>query len=349
MTTLPRTLFVARGNGGICWYRVALPATALGADWIAVHGKPPELDVLAGVTQAEVDFGAYDVVVLQQPLGREWLREIRDMQAAGVVVLFEIDDYLQSVRKIDTHELRGHLDKQWLRDAELNMRIVDGVICSTPYLAKRYRSFNDRLWVCPNGLDLKRYSYARTARPYVTVGWAGGVGHVASMQRWLPAVAAVLRARSDVRFSTVGSAFADELVDEFGPERCRSLPFAPLEMYPASMSTFDVALAPSGNNNLFRGKSDLRWLEASALGIPVVGDPAVYGELEDGVTGLAASTPEEAEQAILALVDDADRRRALGAAARAYVAEHRRIEVVAERWAEVLREVADRPASTTAA
>jgi glycosyltransferase involved in cell wall biosynthesis len=169
------------------------------------------------------------------------------------------------------------------------------------------------------------------------------------MQRWLPAVAAVLRARSDVRFSTVGSAFADELVDEFGPERCRSLPFAPLEMYPASMSTFDVALAPSGNNNLFRGKSDLRWLEASALGIPVVGDPAVYGELEDGVTGLAASTPEEAEQAILALVDDADRRRALGAAARAYVAEHRRIEVVAERWAEVLREVADRPASTTAA
>ena len=54
------------------------------------------------------------------------------------------------------------------------------------------------------------------------------------------------------------------------------------------MSTFDVALAPSGNNNLFRGKSDLRWLEASALGIPVVGDPAVYPEIEDGITGSAA-------------------------------------------------------------
>jgi glycosyltransferase involved in cell wall biosynthesis len=346
MTSLPRTLFVARGNGGIAWYRVVLPATALGADWIAVHGKPPELDVLAGITQGKVDLSSYEVVVLQQPMGREWLHQIRELQARGVAVLFEIDDYLQSVRKIDSHELRGAIDKQMVREAELTMRVVDGVICSTPYLARRYRAFNERLWVCPNGLDLKRYAYERAAREHVTVGWAGGVGHVASMQRWLPAVANVLRARPDVRFSTVGSAFADELAEEFGPERCRSLPFAPLEMYPASMSTFDIALAPSGNNNLFRGKSDLRWLEASALGIPVIGDPEVYAELEDGVTGVAASTAEEAEQAILALVDDAGRRRALGAAAQAYVTEHRRIEVVAERWADVLREVAaDRSAA----
>jgi glycosyltransferase involved in cell wall biosynthesis len=346
MTPLPRTLFVARGNGGICWYRVVLPATALGADWIAVNGKPPELDVLAGVTQGQVDLGSYDVVVLQQPVGREWLREIRRLQSRGVVVLFEIDDYLQSVRKIDSHELRGAIDKQMVRDAELNMRVVDGVICSTPYLARRYRAFNRRLWVCPNGIDLKRYAYTRGEREQVTVGWAGGVGHVASMQRWLPAVAAVLRARPDVRFATVGATFADELVEEFGPERARSIPFAPLEMYPASVSTFDIALAPSGKNNLFRGKSDLRWLEASALGIPVVGDPAVYGEIEDGVTGLAASSAEDAERAILRLVDDAALRARLGAAAYAHVAEHRRIEVVAERWADVLREVvSDRSAA----
>ena len=31
--TLPRTLFVARGSSGIAWYRCALPASALGADW----------------------------------------------------------------------------------------------------------------------------------------------------------------------------------------------------------------------------------------------------------------------------------------------------------------------------
>ena len=218
--------------------------------------------------------------------------------------------------------------------------MVDGVICSTPFLAQRYRKYNERTWVCGNGIDLERYAYARPEHDHVNIGWAGGIGHTTSVTPWLPAIANVLRARPEARFVTVGAPFAGELAGEFGAERCRSLPFAPLEVYPASVSTFDLALAPSGNNNLFRGKSDLRWLESSALGVPVIGDPGVYAELEDGVTGLAASTPEEAEAAMLALVDDPGCAERLGEAAHEYVKEHRRIEVAAERWADVLREVA---------
>jgi glycosyltransferase involved in cell wall biosynthesis len=349
--TLPRTLFLARGSSGIAWYRCVLPASALGADWAAALGRPPKLQFVAGVTEREMSLEAladYEVVVLQQPVGDGWFKAIRELQRRGVSVLYEVDDYMHAVRKIDTHELRHNFDREWLASAELNMRIVDGVICSTEFLARRYRKFNERQWVCPNGIDLKRYAYARREREHVTIGWAGGVGHVASVRPWLPAVAAVLRARPHVRFTTVGSKFADGLLEEFGPERCRSLPFAPIEVYPGSMSTFDVALAPSGNNNLFRGKSDLRWLEASALGVPVVGDPAVYPEIEHGVTGMAAASPAEAEAALLQLVDDAALRRRVGEAAHAHVVEHRRIEVAARRWAEVLREAAA-TASTTAA
>jgi glycosyltransferase involved in cell wall biosynthesis len=340
--TLPRTLFVARGSGGVCWYRCTLPATALGADWVAVAGVPPALTFTAGVGVAEPTldtFATYEVVVLQQPIGSEWLSVIRHLQARGVTVLFEVDDYMQGVRKVGSHELKDHFKAGWVRGAELNLRAVDGVICSTEFLATRYRKFNDRRWVCPNGIDLQRYAYARPDHEYVTIGWAGTVGHQESMRPWLDAIARVLRARPQARFTTVGTDFAEELAGEFGA-RCRSLPFASLEVYPASMSTFDIALAPAGNSNFFRAKSDLRWLEASALGIPTVGDPTVYAELEHGVTGLAAITPEEAETAMLALVDDATLRSSMGAAARAHVAEHRRIEVAAERWAEVLADVA---------
>jgi len=339
--SLPRTLFVGRGNGGVCWYRCALPATVLGADWVGVTERPPDVRFITGVTGGAISveaFRDYEVVVLQQPIGEEWIKVIRSLQSAGVRVLFEVDDYMQAVRKIDSHELKDVFNKEWVRSAELNMRVCDGIICSTDWLARRYRSFNPNVWVCQNGIDLARYAYSRPERDTVTIGWAGGVGHVASMRPWLPAVTRVLQARPQTRFVTVGAPFADELLDEFGPERVRSLPFTSLEVYPASMSTFDVALAPSGNNNLFRGKSDLRWLEASALGIPVVGDPAVYAEIEDGVTGVAAATEVEAETGLLSLVDDAERRRALGTAARAFVTEHRRIEVAARRWADVLHE-----------
>ncbi len=343
MADLPRTLFVGRGATGICWYRCALPAMALGLEWVGRASDPPDLTFSTGVTSrrlASDDLFDYEVVVVQQPDGPGWLRAIRRLQDAGITVLFEIDDYIQAVHKIKTHELRNAFTRDWVRSVELNMRAADGVICSTEYLARRYRSLNTRTWVCPNGIDLKRYDYEPPPRSGTTIGWAGGVGHKASVRRWLPAVAEVLRQRPETRFVTVGHPFAEELQGEFGPERCVAIPFSQLEFYPASLTTFDLALAPSGDNNLFRGKSDLRWLEASALGIPVVGDPGVYPEIEDGVTGLHATTAEEATKAILTLVDDAELRRRLGDAAHAHVVEHRRIEVVAQRWVAVLREAA---------
>jgi glycosyltransferase involved in cell wall biosynthesis len=214
------------------------------------------------------------------------------------------------------------------------------VICSTPYLARRYRSFNDRTWACRNGIDLKRYAWPKPPRQGVTIGWAGGIGHVASLARWEPAVRAVMRARPETRFVSVGHPFADELVPEFGRERALGLPPAKIEVYPASMTLFDVAIAPSAENNLFRGKSDLRWLEASALRLPLVAHPDVYPEIEDGVTGVHARTPAEAEAALLRLVDDAALRERIGAAAHAHVAAHRRADVTAEDWRTVLTEVA---------
>jgi glycosyltransferase involved in cell wall biosynthesis len=343
MAATPRTLFVGRGTTGVCWYRCTLPAMALGQDWVGAAGEPPALQFPTGLTAGSIsfdDFASYDVLVLQQPAGVAWLEAIRDLQAQGVKVLFEIDDYVQSVRKTRSHELRNAFSKDYVRALELNMRVCDGVTVTTPYLAHRYRSLNPRVWICPNGIDLNRYDYARPAREGVTIGWAGGAGHVASMRRWLPAVADVLRARPEARFVTVGHPFALELRAEFGPERCVAIPFAELETYPASMTLFDVAIAPSGQNALFRGKSDLRWLEASALGIPLVADPEVYPEIEDGVTGIHAVEAEDAGEALLRLVDDASLRQRIGAAARAHIEAHRRIEVVAERWAAVLREVA---------
>ena len=44
------------------------------------------------------------------------------------------------------------------------MRVTDGIICSTDYLARRYRSFNERTWACYNGIDLKRYAWPQARR-----------------------------------------------------------------------------------------------------------------------------------------------------------------------------------------
>jgi glycosyltransferase involved in cell wall biosynthesis len=339
---LPKTLFLARGAGGAGWYRCALPAMALGIEWLGVGGIPPKHEFVTGLTKERLsatDLTNYDVLVIQQPNGTPWTAEIRRLQDAGVKVLFEIDDYVHAVRKMADHDFGHHFNKDVVKTYEMNMRIADGLIVSTDFLAERYGAFNPRTWVCRNGIDLRRYDVTKPERDTINIGWAGGTGHHDAVQPWLTVVAELLREHENVRFISVGARVSGALLEEFGTGRVLSLPFAPFETYPAAMTLLDIAIAPAGRNNFFRAKSDLRWLEASALATPLVADPMVYPEIEPGVTGFHASTPDEVREHLTALVLDADLRRRIGDAAYAHVTEHRTIETTRHDWVTALQEI----------
>jgi glycosyltransferase involved in cell wall biosynthesis len=343
--SLPKTLFLSRGSNAVAWYRCALPALALDCDWACYDNvEPPHTNLVWGRTERPLtfaDIAEYDVVVLQQPRGAAWLKAIRDWQDAGIAVLFEIDDYLRAIRKMDDHAFADKFGKKAIEDMELCMRAADGVICSTQWLADRYTSINPTTYVCRNGLDVKRYALTRPEREHVAIGWAGATGHRNGMLPWLEPVMEVMRRRQDTTFVSIGGQdFGSMIAPKVGAARVLDVPWAPFDVYPAAMTLMDVALAPAGRNNFFRGKSDLRWLEAGALGIPLVADPEVYPEIEHGVTGFHASTPGEVRELLLELVADRDLRERVGAAAKAHVYEHRNARVAAQQWVEVLRTVA---------
>jgi glycosyltransferase involved in cell wall biosynthesis len=323
MTGLPRTLFVSGPPSASAWYRIALPAERLGADWIAVDSEFAQVSGALGVTVPYEDWFAYDAVVLQQPHGDAWLQRIAALRAAGVTVLYETDE-------------EGRASKQLARQVDAAMRACDGVLFATDWLARQFRGVAAR--VCRNGLDVERFAVSRVERPAVHIGWAGAAAGRAAVLPWLGAVRAVLAARPDTRFVSVGARF-DDALGAVAPERRMAVGPAMLECYPAAMSLFDIALAPTDGSRAFRAKSDLRFLEAAAVGAAVVGDPRLYGTIQDGVTGLHARTPTEARDAILALVDDAALRRRLGDAAQAYVREQRSMQVMAGQWADALREL----------
>jgi glycosyltransferase involved in cell wall biosynthesis len=340
--SLPKTLFMSRGDKAPGWYRCALPALALGADWVLYAGEPPEAKLVFGRTQRQLtlaDVADYDVVVIQQPRGRAWLAQIREWQKRGVVVLADSDDWLRGIRKLKDHDFAGMFDRKLIEDHELCMRAVDGIICSTPWLAERYGTLNPSTFVCRNGIDLNRYALTPPPRDHVAVGWAGATGHREAMRRWLGEVANVMRENDKVNFVSVGQTFAHDLAATFGSERSLFVPFSPFDTYPASMTLYDIALAPAGDSSFYRGKSDLRWLEASAIGLPLIADPEVYPDIEHGVTGFHAETPQEMGAILRELVADEPLRRAVGAAAKAHVTEHRSAQVAAQQWAQVLEQV----------
>jgi hypothetical protein len=250
MEPLPKTLFIGWDVSVVSYYRAFLPAVALGADYVAWQSdKSAEyIRLVTGLGErppGRSELFDYDVIVIQQPRGTEWMKLIRELQKSGVTVLYEIDDYVQAARKDSQHELKDDFNVRFVNEMELAMSVCDGIICSTDYLARRYRSFNDRTWACHNGIDLKRYDWPKPARTGVTIGWAGGVGHKASLARWEPAIRAVMRARPETRFVSVGHPAAAWYIEEFGTERAIGLPPGKIEVYPAAMTIFDIAIAPS--------------------------------------------------------------------------------------------------------
>lgn len=323
-----RVLFSGLGTARVVHYRVLLPAMFLGCDWAGFVGVPPKLQFasgfVGGLTQPP-DFFDYDIVILQQPRGHGWLKLIREMKSRGATVLYEIDDYVHEIRKLPQHDFAGWFQKDHLKQMELCMKACDGMIVSTDYLAERYNHLaRGRVWVCENGLDMGRYAYTRPERSLldgretVTILWAGATGHGSGVKPWVDEIANLMRKHSNLCFVSIGQGFSQWL-SEFGT-RAVSLPFAALETYPAAMMAGDIVIAPMGESKWHAAKSDLRVMEAAALGIPVVASKHYAGSVIEGETGFVVSSVSQLAGRLERLITDRKLRDRMSVQSREYSA-----------------------------
>lgn len=341
-TNDPDVLFIGLGATPIAWYRCVLPAMFLGADWVGVRGKPPRFQFQTGLVKGSTqipNMDDYKVVIVQQPKGRDWLRGIRNLQSRDIKVLAEFDDYLHGIRKMPDHDFAADFQKDDLREYEMCMRAADGLIVSTDYIAQRYSAHNPHVAVCENGVDTGRYDLTVPERDTVNIMWVGATGHVRALHEWLPTVAEVMRRNDNVCFLTIGMPWADALRPEFG-NRAMSIPWTMLENYPAAMTNGDIVLAPAGKGNFFRGKSQLRFYEAGALGLPVVAAPH-YDEIDHGETGYIVEHTADLEETLEMLVADRSLRLEVGGKAREYVRTHRDAKVTSRAWLTACQEALD--------
>jgi glycosyltransferase involved in cell wall biosynthesis len=98
---------------------------------------------------------------------------------------------------------------------------------------------------------------------------------------------------------------------------------------------WDLAIAPLEDTRFNRAKSDIKFLDYSALGIPgIYSQVPIYTEtvshLETGY--LAENTPEAWEQALEKLLAEKGLREQLAENARAYVNSARALEHCAIQW-----------------
>lgn len=320
-----RVLFIPTTNSGITYWRMYNFAKSMNrrgtaeADFLwwqwglnEVHPWQVEISnavakhAIMGEMNAQVREA--DVIVMQMVHTREALTAFYAIKDAypEKPVLMEIDDNILST---PTYNPASDFYSPVSAHREIaldQMRAADGVICSTPYLAEIYKEFNEHTYVVQNSIDLDLWGKVTPKRRSgIRIGWAGGASHNEDLLTVLPAVKNILASERDVRFVLVHGV-PNEFKDLPGVECVYK--WARIDKYPQMLADqdFDIGMAPLVDNAFNRGKSNLRWLEYSALGCPTVASRVGHfaETIKDGVDGFLADSVSDFEAKLRLLISD---------------------------------------------
>ncbi len=290
--------------GGVTDVRVTEPMAAIATDpGIVTHivqdFEPPDLPA-----------DAAKIFVFHRPMlaGEAGLGFLRTLIDRGYVVVCEFDDHPDYIPVLQRPDVQ-------------NFRAVHAVQTSTEPLGTLFRQANPEVAVFPNAIrrlpDIRNY-----ADPGRLTLFFGGLNRDEDWPRYLPelnAVAAVAGAR--LHFQIVNDR---GLFDGLDTPHKAFTPLCDYDTYLDLLSRCEISFMPLADNPFNRCKSDLKFLEAASLRVTPLASPTVYaGSVEDGRTGVLFADPVALRHRLMRLVADPDAGRAIGDAARTYIARHR--------------------------
>lgn len=228
--------------------------------------------------------------------------------------LLEIDDYISDIPP--DHEAYEHYKGTRHKIIMAQMAHSDGLIVSTPYLAQQYKGKNEKIFVVPNSIDFKEWKELENSRhDRIRIGWIGGGTHGKDLEMVAPALEEVISKYDDkdVWFYCIHG--CPEIYKKW-PRVYHTLKWANINLYPKFMNSFkfDIGIAPLEDNNFNRAKSNLRWLEYSALKIPAIVSPLpdFTRIIDAGETGFIAHSTKDWVDYLSLLIEAEGLRRDIG-------------------------------------
>ncbi len=303
-----------------------------------------------------VNAEAFDVVAGDRPscaganvvvVDRYWQPDITpqraaklvdDVRRAGACLIYSVDDNLLDAPAATVKKRAA---------VGLFAREADAMLVSTPALKDRFSELNSRIFVVPNALDERLFRPAVGRRPErrrrQVIGYMGTIAHGDDVRMIAPALRSVLRRRrDDVELQIVGAVDRATVRAVFGdlPVRLlrvglRNAEYRQFVAWMIANMHFDVGIAPMRVDDFSRCKSDIKYLDYSALGIPgIYSRVPVYEQsvrhLETGY--LAENSPEAWREGLNRLLDDHGLRAAMAEAAQGQVFAQRTLERRAVEW-----------------
>lgn len=256
--------------------------------------------------------------------------------------LMEIDDYISDIPPTNEAYQQYRAGSARYQVAMEQMRLSDGLIVSTPYLAKLYEQNNPRIFVVPNSIDFQEWKDLDSKKhSRIRIGWIGGGTHARDLEMVAPAIEEILEKHKDVWFYCIHGC---PQIYKSWPKVYHTTKWAPINRYPKHLAAycFDIGIAPLEDNNFNRGKSNLRWLEYSALKIPTVASPLpdFARVIKHGENGFLANTIEEWKKHLELLILNEQQRKEVGKRAFETIRTSFNVTKTANHYRHILQEFA---------
>jgi len=306
-----------------------------------------------------------DLSVWQITINRDvlaFLRCAKDLsngpwyQATGVRKAFvtEIDDNIFDIPSgnVASHPYQPNSEAEWIGQKQIE--ISDALICSTQFLLdKIHKMFPEKpTYLIPNSIDFDIWDivqplpdFPKKEDGWLRIGYTGCSNHRKDLELIKEPLSAILKEFPKVQFLMTPQPDQDGFFTgwEGIPNMGMVSKWVYIDQYPAFLKSWDldIGIAPLKDNDFNRAKSNLRWLEYSAIHLPTVAS-RVYpfkNSIKDGQDGLICNTAQQWYDALKMLIVDAQKRKEIGEAAYTRVKTDFNLETVSRKYAEILKDI----------
>lgn len=301
--------------GGVSQVRVSDPMGALSTrpDAFTLITRSAELP--------NFDRDSPKIFIFHRPalIGENGLLPIRQLIELGFIIVCEFDDHPDYIPILQTPDVQ-------------NFRAVHAVQTTTPALAAVLGRENPEVAVFPNAIarlpDAQNFAH----EDRITL-FFGSINREAEWPDYVDVLNAVSAELGDrLHFEIIND---EGLFDALATPHKNFTPLCDYETYNAILARCEICFMPLSDTPFNRCKSDLKFLEASALRVASLASPTVYGDvIEDGRTGVVFRDKLDLHRRLLTMIAQPDATRRLAEAARDHVQRHRMLaSQVADRMA----------------
>ena len=266
----------------------------------------------------------------------------------GKKVISEFDDYFYAIPA--DHTAKAFFPNSDMEDIQLKQVLISqALIVSTPYLKWLLKDWGrqKQIFVVPNAIDFDIWGKLRRKKHEgIRIGWSGGMQHNRDLYGLRTIIPTICKKYKGVRFVVWGGhpdVFAGKY--EKLKKYCEFPKWEPIDRYPKRLASLglDIMISPLTDSLLNRGKSNLKWLEASALKIPFVGSPIepYKVSIRHGENGFLAKSEQDWIDALSELIKDPQKRKSMANTAHEEVRRLYNAETVAENYLKILRAIRD--------